>query len=225
MAVRVKKAATTDTSVTEPLVPIVKNVSGLISDFESLIAKIANSKHGLEALNREVAENKLIWEKEQKDHQQQVRERDLEEETVRKREKETYDYETQLARRKETDEREAQKAQLATEKKELEELRKITAGFEEDKNKTVKEAVTTIQKDLEEKFTNEKKLREQEIKGEKDLLLMKIGNLEADNSRLNKEIEVLKKSLDEATRQVKEIAVRVIDSARPVENKNFTSEV
>lgn len=61
MAVRVKKAATTDTSVTEPLVPIVKNVSDLISDFESLIAKIANSKQGLEALNREVAENKLIW--------------------------------------------------------------------------------------------------------------------------------------------------------------------
>lgn len=44
---------------------------------------------------------------------------------------------------------------------------------------------------------------------------MKVANLEAENSRLNKEIEILKKSLDEATRQVKEIAVKVIESGQP----------
>lgn len=58
----------------------------------------------------------------------------------------------------------------------------------------------------------EKILRDQEVKAEKDLLNMKISNLETDNLRLIKETEVLKRSLDEAARQVKEIAVKVIES-------------
>lgn len=75
-----------------------------------------------------------------------------------------------------------------------------------------KEAESILEKILTEKFSNEKVLREQEIKAEKELLNLKITNLTAENARQTKEIESLKNALDEATKQIKEVAVKVIES-------------
>lgn len=44
------------------------------------------------------------------------------------------------------------------------------------------------------------------------------------NLKLFKEMEILKKSLDEATRQVKEIAVKVIESGSSQNKPQTTSE-
>ncbi len=85
-------------------------------------------------------------------------------------------------------------------------------GFEMGKGEAVNQAQEILQKELTFKFETERKSREQEIKAEKDILNLKITNLTSENNRLNSEIESLKKALEEATRQVKEIAVKVIES-------------
>lgn len=92
-------------------------------------------------------------------------------------------------------------------------MRKIAQNFDQEKEKAVKEACGLLQKQLQNAFAAEKKLREQEIKSEKELLALKITNLTQDNIRQANEIAVLKKSIEEATAQLKDVAVKVIESS------------
>lgn len=82
-------------------------------------------------------------------------------------------------------------------------------GFDSQKDQAVQDAQEKLEKELSGQFDTERKLKEQEVK--------------AENSRLTKEIEILKRSLDEATRQVKEIAVKVIESGSQAKTQ-ITSE-
>ena len=88
-------------------------------------------------------------------------------------------------------------------------------GFETEKEKAVKDTSASLQKDLTTRFETERKLREQEIKGEKALLELRITNLTQEVTRQKIEIETLKQSLASTISQLKEVAVRVIDSAKP----------
>lgn len=88
----------------------------------------------------------------------------------------------------------------------------MVRGFESEKEKAVTKA---LQKELTSAFETEKKLREQEFKAEKELLNLKISNLIIENSRQANEIETLKKALDDTTRQIKEVAAKVIESGSP----------
>jgi len=110
---------------------------------------------------------------------------------------------------------ENRKEQLATEKKELEELRKLATDFESEKEKAIKQTITELQKTLQEKFDIEKKLREQEFKAEKELLALRITNQTQEISRQSQEITALKKSLEETTKELKDVAIRVIDASKP----------
>lgn len=92
-------------------------------------------------------------------------------------------------------------------------LRKAVAGFEAEKNKVVKEACVTLEKQLSEKFATEQKLRVQEANAEKEILSLKIETLTAESTKQAKEIDFLKRALSEATQQVKDIAVKVIESS------------
>lgn len=98
------------------------------------------------------------------------------------------------------------------------------AGYEAEKNQAVKEAQNAAGQQLTGRFETERKLREQEVKSDKEILNLRIANLTAENSRQKTEIDSLKKALDEATRQVKEIAVKVIES-RSNTAKPLSSEV
>ena len=102
-------------------------------------------------------------------------------------------------------------------------LREKVAGFETEMTKAVKEAQTNLVKEMEAEYTTERKLREQEIKSEKEILNLKINSLVSDNARLTAEVESLKKALDEAARQVKEIAVKVIEG-RAAKQTNTSEE-
>ena len=106
-----------------------------------------------------------------------------------------------------------QKDNIEAERQELVKLRKLVEDFEEQKEKAVKEANSLLQKDLTNNFEIEKKLRDQEIKSEKEILNLRINNLSSENTRLINEISILKKALEEATKQVKDIAVKVIESS------------
>lgn len=220
---RMRKASTQTTSISDTGSTTSSTQSPLTSVFEDLIAKISQSKSEFDNLQREIERTKTEWVREQKQHEVEIAQRNTQEEVERKREQETYQYNTSLARKRAEDEFQdkklawekdlsQRKEELEDQKRELEELRKLAEQFESQKETAIKEAQDLLQKELTERFNQEKALRDQEVKAEQDLLSMRISNLEADNSRLNKEIEILKRSLDEATRQVKEIAVKVIES-------------
>ncbi len=199
--------------------------------FDELSASIAESKLEFDNLQKEIFQTKEEWIRETKQYEIEQTQQKTQSELERKREEETYQYNTTLARKRTEDEFQdkkmswekdlaQRKAELEAQRKELEQLRKQVADFEGLKEKAVKEAQTQLEEELKDNFENGEKLREQEVKAEKDLLNMRISNLETDNGRLIKEVEILKRSLEEASRQVKEIAVKVIESGS---QKNQTS--
>lgn len=203
--------------------------------FTKLTVVIATAREEYEVLQKQMLEVKEAWDKEQRSHKVQIAEINQQEEITRKREKETYDYEISLVRKKAEDEFEerknkwekellARKEELAKDKQELETLRKLADGFDEEKEKAAKDASLKLQKELTDQFATEKKLREQEIKSEQELLGLKIANLTSENTRLANEGAMLKKSLEEATRQLKDVAVKVIESSSNKPQSNFTQE-
>lgn len=206
------------TAKTDPFAVLLKIFSDLQSEFE--------------LLQKEITQTKDSWSVEQKAHVKETGDRNIQEELERKRNKEAYEYETARKRKMEEDEfadkktnwekeLKDQKEILEKEKTELEQLRKLVVGFENEKDKAISLAQEILQKELVSKFETERKLKEQENKSEKDILNLRINNLTTENNRLNTEIEILKKALEEATRQVKEIAVKVIESG----TKSQTSEI
>lgn len=226
-AVRTRKTTVVPTEITsaaKPIPSLAKNLKPYEDTFTDLLSSINDSKEEFMALQKEIDEVRESWNKEQRDHETAIVERNHQEEVARKREDETYKYESELARKKAEDEflekktkwekeLTERKDEIAKEKEELEFLRKQVDGFEEEKEKAVKQACTFLQKELNETYATEKKLREQEIKADKELLAFKITNLTQDNTRLANEIALLKKSLEEATRQLKDVAVKVIESS------------
>lgn len=202
----------------------VKKLNTYEDAFNNLVVSITKAKDEFLKLQKEIAEIKESWEKEQKDYALRLQEKNQQEETERRREKEAYDYETKMQRRQDEDaflekkakwERDllARKDEIDGEKKELEALRKQVAGFDTELEKAVKEAQSMLQKELTDGFATEKKLREQEVKAEKDMFALRIANLTQENARQAKEIESLNKSLEDATRQLKDVAVKVIESS------------
>lgn len=208
------------TAKTDPFVVLLKIFSDLQSEFE--------------LLQKEITQTKDSWSVEQKTHVKETEDRNIQEEVEKKRNKEAYEYETSRKRKIEEDEFADKKANwekelngqkeiLEKEKTELEQLRKLVVGFENEKDKAISIAQEILQKELVSKFETERKLREQENKSEKDILNIKINNLTAENNRLNTETEVLKKALEEATKQVKEIAVKVIESGTKSQPQEIAS--
>jgi chromosome segregation ATPase len=238
-ATRARKTAVTPpveaTPVAKPVSSSVKNLKTYEDSFTEMLRSINTAKEEFTDLQREIDEVKESWSKEQRDHEIAIIERNLQKDVERLRDKETYDYETSLARKKADDEFLEKKAKwereleerkeiIAKEKQELELLRKQVAGFEEEKEKAVKEASTSLQKQLQETFNTERKIREQEIKAEKELLAFKITNLTQENTRQANEITALKKSLENATVQLKDVAVKVIESSGNKPQANITQE-
>lgn len=215
-----------DTEVAAPTSHISSKSVSLFESFTTLLAQITQVKDEFEHLQKEITDTKNTWIREKQEYSLQLSQHDQEETLKRKREEETYQYETSLSRRKEEDAFSQKKASWeqtlqeskdvrTKELKELEQLRGQVAGFETDKTKAIKEACTLLEQRLTQQYSHEKKLREQEVKAERDLLQLKIENLTKENTQQAKEILALKLAFDEATRQVKDIAVRVIDSTKP----------
>src|SRR3989344_5804278 len=188
-ATRTRKMATPllEDLKTEPILP----TATISTEFETIINHLTHSKNQVEKLEKEIAEVKANWLKDQKQHEQELAEQRSQEEIVRKRDKETYDYEISLARKKSQDEFEerktkwerelqSQKDQIEAERKELAELRKTVEKYPEEKDK-----------------------------------MAKIASLEAENGRQAKEIESLRKSLDEVSQKFQTVAVKAIEATRP----------
>lgn len=230
---RTRKTASTPSALSDAPSVEIKFLGALEELFNGLIGKINEAKSEFVALQNQIEEVRLSWTREKKVHELEITQRNQQEDVARKREQEEYDYQNKKTRKQDEDgflekkekwEKElfARKEEIQQDKKELDSLRKQVSGFEEEVEKAIKEARSLIAKELNEQFHHEKVLREQEVKAEKELLTFRITNLTQENSRLSGETTSLKNSLDEATRQLKDVAVKVIESANPV--KQFSSE-
>src|SRR3989344_4861048 len=222
----IRKKIATPSEETVSTTSSLPRTSSLISSVSKLVSELTELRDNIVSLEKTIAETRERWKKEQEEHARSLVERDQQEDISQKREEETYQYETKLTRKRTEDEfaeRKAkwerdladQKEQLAKEKEELALLRKQVASFEDEKDKLRQTVTLSVQKEITATFTTERKLREQEVKAEKDLLMMKITMLTTDSQRINQEITRLKNAYDAATREVKDIAVKVIDARRP----------
>ncbi len=215
------------TSVAEPIVQdttsSMQKTKPLENAFVTLIMTITSAKEEYEMLQKQIKQTNDAWEEEQRLHTIKIQERDQQEDLMRKREEEAYEYDIKLARKKDEDEflerkgkweRDLQfrKDEIEKERQELADLRKQVAGFETQLAKTVKEATDVLRKELTDSFGTERELREQEVKAEKELLALKITNLTQENLRQANEIVMLKRSLEQATVQLKDVAIKVIES-------------
>lgn len=221
---RVKKTAVK--SVEDESIPPVVRIApsdNLVKLFDEAAEKISQSKVEYEKLQREIVQTRESWIREQQDHQRNITERNQLTELKRKQEEELYQYE--LSRKHKVAEDEfkdqkmvwerslrEQKDVIESERKELAELRILAENLEKEQQKAVKEAEEILRKQLTSEFNIERKIKEQEVKAEKDILNLRLGNLSEENKRLSLEVDNLKRAFDQATVQVKEIALKVIES-------------
>lgn len=229
-----KTAVSSLNAETTKILPADQSLVSVVDCLSSLMLKVGQIKEEIEKFQKEIMETKANWEKEKNEHDKHVSERNREVELFRKRDEEEYQYQWKMERKRIEDEFSERKAKWEKEllerkeeiergKRELMDLREKVAGFESEMAKAVKEAQTNLAKEMDAEYTTERKLREQEIKSEKEILNLKINSLVSDNARLTAEVESLKKALDEATIQVKEIAVKVIEG-RAAKQTNTSEE-
>jgi len=225
--VRRRKVSTPSASLTQPTstFPSSKQIDVTHESFSILLTNIEEARREFDTLQRDISQTREEWLKEQKDHEAAVVERDRQIEVERKREEETYRYEFALRMKKAEDEfadkqtkwdKEllVRKEEIRQDREELEALRKTVASFEAEKEKAVKEATILLQKELNTAFGTERKMREQEVKADKELSSLKIESLSQEKAKLEKEVASLKSSLEAATRELKDVAVKVIEASK-----------
>lgn len=206
--------------------PPADSLSSVISYLSDLINKINEAKVEIENLHKIIYETKQSWEKEKDEHRMEITQRDTAENVQRKREEEEYEYQKRMERKKSEDEFAERKTkwekeladrkeEINADKHELNELRTKVAAFETEISKAVKNAQADLTRELTSGYANERKLREQEVKSDKELLALRLTNLTADNTRLADEVEMLRKALNIANQEVKDIAVKVIEGRTP----------
>ncbi|MBI2611625.1 hypothetical protein HYW54_02645 [Candidatus Gottesmanbacteria bacterium] len=227
-----KKTSTVEKTILGATTLPLKQTNTIVTSFSDLLQKLQDAENEFESLQKEIVSTRELWEKEKKDHEQEIIGRNQDEEIERKREEETFKYEVNRARQKEEDEFKAKKdawerelavkkEELAQEKEELLSLRKQVADFPKEKEKAVKDACGELEKNLTHEFVTERKLNNQETNSKQEILALKIVTLTRENTEKTKEIDMLKKALDEATKEVKDIAVRVIEASSSVDKANI----
>ncbi len=171
-----------------------------------------------EKFGAEIAERRAAWEEEQKRYEGQLKKE-------RSREEEEYAYQKNLRVRREKDafaeekrvwEQDMQvKKQLhAQQVAELEELRKRAAQFPVELDKAVKSAVAQAVAQEKKDAQIRQNFAKQEWDSRQQLSALKVSSLEQTVKAQASEIEELKRQLEKATGQVKDIAVKVIEGAK-----------
>ena len=143
--------------------------------------------------------------------QQKVDELEVELKTKRRAHEETISQEKQALQLK--------KEELSSWEKEFNRLKKLVEEFPAQLDKAVKQAAETAGSEEQQKAKVARDLTEKQAEGEKAVAVLKIQTLEKTVKDQAEEIKALKSQLEQATRQVKDIAVSVIDSRRPVSSE------
>lgn len=198
-----------------------------MQDYKNSISKnkqlmIDNFGEQQNMLEKEMKKMKEYYEQEKKNYQSKFDE-ELRQKTIsREREDDEYSYNLSIKHRDELDEFNRQKYIqeeqlkdrrdiLESREKEIKEMEKEVTTIPEKINQSVKEAKEILTKEMLEKFSREK--YESKLAHDSDVKIkeLKITNLENAVKMQNTEIEALKRQLLEANRQLKEMAVSVIE--------------
>lgn len=213
---------------------------------DSLAALLATQKAKKIEFDEEMKTKTLAWEKEQKDYEAKIKETDEQLKKNRKREEEEYKYNLELGRKKEQDsyneKKTAQEKTLAEKKadfekqiaeretavslkeKELEDLRSRVEAFPKELDKALKDIEKTVTDNLTSKYKFEKELLAKEIEGERKLKDQIILNLELKIKEQAKLIDQLTTKADHASDQVKNIAIKALDSSANIRYMNREKE-
>ncbi|HXW14200.1 MAG TPA: hypothetical protein VEN79_06800 [Terriglobia bacterium] len=211
---------------------------------DQLIQDYSRQKDQLEA---EIAVQRATWAEEQK---QSERERKEQEETLKKqrqREMDEYEYRKALERKKAQDKYEEEmklqerankekqetlekswrerEATLKASEEELKSLRKEAAEFparlQRESEKAAAEAVRGAEQKSEQRFL----ILSKDSEGEKRLAELRIKTLEENLTRQSAQMAALEKQLEEAKRQVQEIAVKAIEGASGARALSHINEI
>ena len=197
-----------------------------------MVQDYAKQKEQLEA---EIALQRSVWEdnvqasererKEQEETQKKQRQRDIDEyeykkNLERKRAQDKYDEETRQQEKKDKDRQEIldkswaqREAALSEQEAELARLRKETAEFPARLQRETEQAAARAATEWQQQSGHQALLVKKEAESDRRIAEMQIKSLEDLVARQNAQIADLQKQMDEAKRQVQEIAVRAIEGA------------
>jgi hypothetical protein len=188
-----------------------------------------------EELTREIEVTRADWEKEKKSHEAELREREALEKKSREREKDEFAYvfkrEQQSVRDKLADDKatlekeilakretlgkemaEREKA-VATQERELTELRQRAAAWPKDVESAVDKAVKETTDRLKLEAKNREELLRKEGEGERNVFAARTEALEKMNKDLSDQGTKLSKQLEAAYQKVQEIAEKAIEGS------------
>ncbi|MBI4370609.1 MAG: hypothetical protein HY547_10325 [Elusimicrobia bacterium] len=188
-----------------------------------------------QSLDTEIIETRSRWESENESRDQEQKEFEENLKKQRQREKEEYGYQTTSERKKEQDAYEeslrlkerqnkekqelleknwqAREAGLKEKEDELNRLKKEVSEFPQRLKKETENAVTEAIRALKIQQAQEILVFQKDAESEKRLSELKIKSLEETVSRQSGQIETLGQRLEEAKKQVQDIAVKAIEGA------------
>lgn len=205
------------------------------AEAESLEALIITNKQAREKLEREMAERKAQLEE------------DITATKLKwKREQEEYEYQLKILRRKEENEYQEQKAQqekelteqkaafdkevaerrraLEEQEEELASLRKQAAEFDARLQKAVEETEKAVSERLNREFDYAQKLQAKDLEAELRLSKQEIDSLRAKIKEQQELISSLSNKSDTATQQVKDIALKAIETTGARQFQSYPPE-
>lgn len=158
-------------------------------------------------LEKEMDSKHKEWEEEQKIYEENLKRK-------RQRDEEEYKYQADLENRRWEQKLEEEKQTYQQKLAELEELKKQIGLFPQEKEKAIAQAVEKALAESRKQAEVDKSFAQQKAENTLKIAELKISQLENTAKDQASEIIQLKKQLDEATKQVKDIAVAVIESKK-----------
>ena len=202
------------------------------TSLDLLVQQYEKQKDQLES---EIAAQRSVWEenaetnererKEQEETLKKQRQREIDEyeykkNLERKRAQDKYDEELRLQEKKNKDRQETlekswaqREAALAEQEAEFTRLRKEAVDFPSRLQREMEEAAARAAKDALQQAGQEALLLKKEAEGDRRIAELQIKTLDEMAARQNGQILALQKQVDEAKKQVQEIAVRAIEGA------------
>lgn len=229
-----------------------ETLEALITNYEESAKTFAEAfETRKEALEQELQDAEVAWQKEQESHQRDRREQDEDARKARQREEQDYQYELELERNKSDEDYEQAQKQLYQALAEIRETQekawteRETAIAEQEKEQTdAKTKVEAFESDLEKQKQEGKDagrkignynakvksdLRGKEIEGKRQNYTLRIDALESTIANNDARIQSLSKKLDATLKQVQDLAVKAIEGranrAALEDMKAITSEL
>lgn len=200
-----------------------------------------------EALEQESQELKKAWEKEQEEYKRAIKERNEEQSKVRQRNTQEYEYDLALRRSLDNDEYEQNQKSLykqledakqeqekqwterekaiAERENKFEELKTKVEAFEKEKEAEIKKAKEQGKNIANSQVKIKADLQSKEIEGSKRFYELRIQSLEQTIQNQEARIQALSKQLDAALKQVQDLAVKAIEGASNISSNQAFKEI